>query len=116
MGVPVVCPDCGNRFYAPNRAEWQDLKCRKCGTIFWLEPHERRHSEHWDDDTGEWVHRYRETPIGDDYNWLVKLIGSAVFFLGAIIFWYIYPTCVGWVIGILVACAIVKWWVESQEA
>ena len=84
MGVSVKCPICDNRFWAQTRAEWQELKCRKCHNVFRLEPHERRFSRHMDSSTGETVVRYRETPIPNPiWGWLVWGIKAAVsgFFL-----------------------------------
>lgn len=133
MGVPVACPDCGHRFYAPTRAEWQKLKCRKCGRVFELEPHERRHSKHRDEETGETVIRYRETPIRDrpqqeaswlskvvgwlfDNPWAVKLIGWAVLILVFLAICLNYPKAVEWAILIFCLLAAAKAWFELHTA
>ena len=104
MGIRVNCPNCGKRFWAPTRAEWQELVCRKCDTVFNLEPHERRYSKHRDTSTGETVVRYRETPIGPppDYSWVWWALGGGAVLIGIVLYsnWNVVVGCF-WVVVVL---------------
>ncbi len=109
MGVQVSCPQCRNVWHVRALAQEQQSRCRACGAVVAVPPHETRTStqrNHW---TGERVHRTRTVPIRSSWwAWLI-VAGCAWWLLGAI------PEPVLAILGGLMGIGIAVWFMVPRR-